>query len=68
MSLLTFPSNWDVFWVVLGWAVLYGAVGVLLYDDVESPQTFDDSRWSPGILFGWPSLYWLVVHGLGLIE
>ena len=64
MSLLTFPSNWAVFWVVSGWAVLYGPVGALLYGVVESPQAFDDSRWSPGILFGWPSLYWLIAHGL----
>ena len=32
MSLLTFPSNQDVLWVVFGWAVLYGAVSAVFSD------------------------------------
>jgi hypothetical protein len=65
MRLLIYPSNQDVFWVVLGWTVLYGVIRTLLTDGTnESFQTFDDSQWPLAILFGWPVLYWLVSHGL----
>jgi hypothetical protein len=65
MRLLTFPSNHDVLWIVIGWAVLYGAVRTLLTDGSdESFQTFDESQWPRAILFGWPALYWLIGHGL----
>jgi hypothetical protein len=48
MSLLTFPSSQDVFWVVLGWTVLYGAARARFTDGSEkSTQIFDDS---PGSL------------------
>jgi hypothetical protein len=57
MRLLTFPSNQDVFWVVLGLAVLYGAARALLTDGSEkSTQIFDDSPWQLGILIGWPAV------------
>jgi len=47
MSLLTFPSNQDVLWVVFGWAVLYGAVSAVFSDgSSESIRTFDASPWS----------------------
>ena len=64
MELLTFPNNQDVFWVVFGWAVLYGAVRSLFTDgNGQSAKSFDDSLWPLVILFGWPVLYWLVSHG-----
>jgi hypothetical protein len=70
MTLLTYPSNHDVFWVVFGWAVLYGSVRALLSDGSnESTQTFDDSSWPLTIIFGWPALYWLMNHGVsGLLN
>jgi hypothetical protein len=65
MRLLTFPSNQDVFWVVLGLAVLYGAARALFTDGSEkSIQIFDDSPRQLGILIGWPALYWFISHGL----
>jgi hypothetical protein len=65
MRLLTFPSNQDVFWVVLGLAVLYGAARALSTDGSEkSTQIFDDSPWQLGILIGWPALYWFISHGV----
>jgi hypothetical protein len=65
MRLLAYPNNQDVFWVVFGWAVLYGVVRALLTDGSNgSTQTFDDSAWPLAILFGWPALYWLISHGL----
>jgi hypothetical protein len=65
MRLLTFPSNQDVFWVVLGWAVLYGAARALFTDGGEkSTQIFDDSPWQLGISIGWPALYWFISHGV----
>ena len=63
MRLLTFPSNQDVFWVVLGWTVLYGAVRALFTDGSNEFQTFDESAWPLAIIFGWPALYWLISHG-----
>ena len=64
MRLLIFPNNQDVFWVVLGWAVLYGAVRALFTDGSnESTQTFDESAWPLAIIFGWPALYCLISHG-----
>ena len=60
MRLLIFPSNQDVFWVVLGWAALYGAARVLFTDGA----VFDDSPWQLGILIGWPALYWFISHGV----
>ena len=64
MELLAFPNNQDVFWVVFGWAVLYGAVRSLLTDgSSEFTKIFDDSLWPLAILFGWPALYWLISHG-----
>jgi len=63
MSLLTFPSNQDVLWVVFGWAVLYGAISAVFSDgSSESIRTFDASPWSTVVLYGWPSLYWLISH------
>ena len=57
MRLLAYPNNQDVFWVVFGWAVLYGVVRALLTDGSDgSTQTFDDSAWPLAILFGWPAL------------
>jgi len=57
--------NQDVFWVVLGWAVLYGAGRALFTDGGEkSTQIFDDSPWQLGILIGWPALYWFISHGV----
>jgi hypothetical protein len=58
MRLLIFPSNQDVFWVVLGWAALYGAARV------TDGGVFDDSPWQLGILIGWPALYWFISHGV----
>jgi len=44
MRLLTFPSNQDFFWMVLGWAVLYGVARALFTDGSEkSTQIFDDT-------------------------
>jgi hypothetical protein len=63
MGLSTFPSNQDIVWVVVGWAVLYA---VLLtsrsdYDGSEySVKMFDDSHWPDAILFGWPAVYLIV--------
>jgi len=49
MRLLTLPANHDVFWVVFGWALLYGYVRALLTDgSAASIQMFDDSLWPPG--------------------
>ena len=68
MTLLTYPSNHDVFWVVFGWAVLYGSVRALLSDGSDkSTQTFDDSSWPLAIIFGWPALYWLMSHGVSAL-
>jgi hypothetical protein len=65
MRLLTFPGNHDVFWLVLGWTILYGVTRTLRTDGTnESFKTFDDSRWSLAIIIGWPLFYWLVSHGL----
>ena len=61
MRLLSFPSNQDVLWVMLGLAVLYGAARALFTDGSEkSTQIFDDSPWQLGILIGWPALYWFI--------
>ena len=61
MRLLSFPSNQDVFWVMLGLAVLYGAARALFIDGGEkSTQIFDDSPRRLGILIGWPALYWFI--------
>jgi hypothetical protein len=50
MRLLSFPSNQDVLWVMLGLAVLYGAARALFTDGGEkSTQIFDDSPWPLGI-------------------
>ena len=65
MNLLAFPSNQDVFWLVFGWAVLYGTARSLRTDGSEqSTQMFDESPWPLAILFGWPALYWVVSHGV----
>jgi hypothetical protein len=65
MKLLTVPTNPDVFWVVFGWAVLYGSAKALLSNGTDqSTQRFDDSRWALAILYGWPALYWLIGHGV----
>ena len=64
MALLQLPSNHDVFWVVVGWALLYGSVRALLTDgSAASTRIFDYSLWPPAIIFGWPALYWLMSHG-----
>ena len=64
MRLLTSPTNQDVFWIVLGWAVLYGVARALFTDGSnEFTRVFDDSLWQLAILIGWPALYWLVSHG-----
>jgi hypothetical protein len=70
MRLLIYPSNYDVFWIVFGWALLYGSARGLLTDGSDAAtETFDDSRWATIILFGWPALYWLVRHGIfGLLD
>jgi len=46
MSLLTFPSNQDVLWVVFGWAVLYGAVSAVFPDG--SSESSGHSTQAPG--------------------
>ena len=65
MRLLTFPSNQDVFWLVLGLAVLYDAARALFTDGSEkSTQIFDDSPWHRGILISWPALYRFISDGV----
>jgi len=64
ISLLTYPSILGS----IGMGCLYGAIGALLYDGTTFARSFDDRRWSAGILFGWPTLYWLVVHGFRLLK
>ena len=65
MGLLTSPNNYDVFWIVFGWALLYGSARTLLTDASDAAtKAFDDSRWATVILLGWPALYWLISHGI----
>jgi hypothetical protein len=61
MGLLTFPSNHDYVWLVVGWAVLYAVLKWLRTDGSESSvKMFDDGPWPDAILIGWPTAYWLV--------
>ena len=63
MRLLSFPNNQDVFWVVVGWTILYGALISLRTDgSPDSIRAFDDSVWAYAIMFGWPPLYWVMSH------
>jgi hypothetical protein len=59
------PDQPRLFWVVVGWSVLYSALKWLRTDGSDqSIKMFDDSSWPDAVLIGWPVVYWTVSGAL----
>ena len=60
-ELTRFPSNEDIVWLVVGWALLYAYFQILHSDGSDSSiKNFDDSRMPNAVLIGWAAVYWLL--------